>query len=192
VADIRYVQGDATDPQGDGPKIIAHVCNDAGLWGAGFVLALSARWPEPEEAYRAWHMGYGAVPFGLGRVQFVRVAPRLQVANMIGQYGVYPDGKGRPPVRYEAVSAALGKAGLHALGTGASVHMPRIGCGLAGGKWELIEPLLQENLVRRGISVTVYDIPAEDLADAEAARRARAEPGPDIPWERVKAEAGLL
>ncbi|MFJ9407826.1 hypothetical protein [Streptomyces sp. NPDC101393] len=38
---ITYVQGDATAPQGKGVKVIAHVRNDLGGWGKGFVLALS-------------------------------------------------------------------------------------------------------------------------------------------------------
>ncbi|WP_436847462.1 hypothetical protein [Streptomyces aureus] len=37
------------------------------------------------------------------------------------------------------------------------MHMPRIGCGLAGGSWSRVEPLVTERLVRRGLSVTVYD-----------------------------------
>ncbi|MDB5329368.1 MAG: hypothetical protein JWP03_519 [Phycisphaerales bacterium] len=52
---IHYLVGDATAPQGDGPRIIAHVCNDLGRWGRGFVLALSKRWHEPEARFRAWH-----------------------------------------------------------------------------------------------------------------------------------------
>ena len=35
--------------------------------------------------------------------------------------------------------------------------MPRIGCGLAGGKWSRVEPLIIERLVKRDIAVTVYD-----------------------------------
>jgi hypothetical protein len=35
--------------------------------------------------------------------------------------------------------------------------MPRIGCGLAGGKWEEIEPIIKETLVKAGLSITVYD-----------------------------------
>jgi antitoxin (DNA-binding transcriptional repressor) of toxin-antitoxin stability system len=31
----------------------------------------------------------------------------------------------------------------------------------------------------------------EDLADRAAVRASRAEPGPGIPWEQIKAEAGL-
>jgi O-acetyl-ADP-ribose deacetylase (regulator of RNase III) len=52
--DIAYHTGDATRPVGRGNKIIAHVCNDQGRWGKGFVMAISARWPLPEEAYRKW------------------------------------------------------------------------------------------------------------------------------------------
>ena len=48
---IHYRVGDATAPVADGPKIIAHICNDIGAWGRGFVLAISRRWPEPEKAY---------------------------------------------------------------------------------------------------------------------------------------------
>ena len=44
---IKYLKGDATCPQAKGMKIICHVCNDAGGWGKGFVLALSKRWDEP-------------------------------------------------------------------------------------------------------------------------------------------------
>jgi hypothetical protein len=35
--------------------------------------------------------------------------------------------------------------------------MPRTGCGLAGGKWSRVEPLVSDRLARRGIPVTVYD-----------------------------------
>jgi hypothetical protein len=40
----------------------------------------------------------------------------------------------------------------------ASVHMPRIGCGLAGGKWEEIEPIIERTLVAKGMTVVVYDL----------------------------------
>ena len=41
---INYVRGDATNPVGPGKRIIAHCCNDAGFWNAGFVRALSERY----------------------------------------------------------------------------------------------------------------------------------------------------
>ncbi|MFF9300865.1 macro domain-containing protein [Streptomyces sp. NPDC014764] len=156
MAEIRYVRGDATAPPVKGVKVIAHVCNDIGGWGKGFVLALSRRWPEPEAAYRAWHRGRAANDFGLGAVQLVQAERYVWVANMIGQRGVRTGSKG-VPVRYEAVDTALDRLAGHALELGASVHMPRIGCGLAGGRWSRVEPLVEERLVERGVTVTVYD-----------------------------------
>ncbi|GGW78730.1 Appr-1-p processing protein [Streptomyces lucensis JCM 4490] len=154
--EIRYVRGDATAPSAKGPRVIAHVCNDIGGWGKGFVLALSRRWPEPEADFRAWHRDRAHNDFGLGAVRLVRVERQLWVANMIGQRGIRTGSEG-VPVRYEAIDTALGRLAGEAARLGASVHMPRIGCGLAGGKWSRVEPLVTERLVRRGIPVTVYD-----------------------------------
>jgi O-acetyl-ADP-ribose deacetylase (regulator of RNase III) len=151
---IHYLQGDATQPQASGPKIIVHVCNDRGGWGKGFVLALSRRWPEPEQRYRQWFReGDG---FELGQVQFVEVEPDIQVANMIGQHGMSRGSKG-PPVRYEAIEAGLRTLAKKAKELSVSVHMPRIGCGLAGGKWEHVEPIIDRTLIAAGIEVYVYD-----------------------------------
>ncbi|MFI5814432.1 macro domain-containing protein [Streptomyces sp. RPA4-2] len=153
---ITYVRGDATVPSVKGVKLIAHVCNDIGGWGKGFVLALSRRWPEPEKAYRAWHRGRAHNDFGLGAAQFVQVERHVWVANLIGQRGIRTGSKG-VPVRYEAIDAALGRLADQAVALEASVHMPRIGCGLAGGTWSRVEPLITQRLVQRGIAVTVYD-----------------------------------
>ncbi|MFF3884401.1 Appr-1-p processing protein [Streptomyces sp. NPDC001914] len=156
MTEIAYVRGDATAPSVKGVKMIAHVCNDIGGWGKGFVLALSRRWPEPEAAYRAWHRGRAGNDFGLGAAQFVQVEPYVWVANLVGQRGIRTGSKG-VPVRYEAIDAALALLAGKAVELGASVHMPRIGCGLAGGTWARVEPLVTERLVRRGLAVTVYD-----------------------------------
>lgn len=122
----------------------------------GNVLAISRRWPEPEKSYRAWHRERASNDFGLGAVRFVQVEPYVWVANMVGQRGIRTGSKG-VPVRYEAIDAALERLAEKAADLGASVHMPRIGCGLAGGKWSRVEPLVTDRLVRRGIAVTVYD-----------------------------------
>jgi hypothetical protein len=92
----------------------------------------------------------------LGAVQFVPAEAGVLVANMIGQHGYRPSST--PPVRYEAIGSALATVADRALQRRASVHMPRIGCGLAGGRWELVEPLIVDKLTRRGVPVTVYDL----------------------------------
>jgi O-acetyl-ADP-ribose deacetylase (regulator of RNase III) len=155
---IEYITGDATAPIGAGNKIIVHVCNDIGAWGKGFVLAISKRWPEPERRYRAWHKGEEKPQFALGEVQFVQVSDSIWVANLIGQRDIRAL-DGVPPVRYEAIRAGLRKVVLEAKRLHASVHMPRIGCGLAGGDWNVVGKMVEDELANIGVPVTVYDFP---------------------------------
>ncbi len=91
-------------------------------------------------------------------MQFVPVTPDITVANLIGQHGMGIR-QGIPPVRYEAIRAGLSHVAGFANTHAASVHMPRIGCGLAGGRWEEIEPIIDEELCTREVPVTVYDLP---------------------------------
>jgi O-acetyl-ADP-ribose deacetylase (regulator of RNase III) len=165
---VNFITGDATQPVGDGPKVLVHVCNDRGGWGKGFVVAISKRWVEPEAAYRRWHTEGGDPPFELGSVQFVKVEQNVWVANLIGQHGIARSG-GKPPVRYEAIQDGLARVAAFALQHQATIHMPRIGCGLAGGRWEEIEPILHTTLIDAGIAVTVYDFAP---ADTKSPRKA--------------------
>lgn len=153
---IRHIKGDATSPQAKGVKLICHICNDLGGWGKGFVLAISKRWEEPERRYREWHANRANNDFDLGAVQFIQVEPYIWVANMIAQRGMKRGSLG-PPIRYEAVAQCLQQIADKAIALQASIHMPRIGCGLAGGDWSRIEPLIEEHLCLRDLSVTVYD-----------------------------------
>lgn len=152
---ITYTKGDATAPTSSGNKIIVHVCNDIGGWGKGFVMAISKRWKEPEKAYRNWFQSKDN--FELGQVQFVRVEDDLWIANVIGQHKINMDESGLPPIRYEAIEKGLEQVGQIAKEKNASVHMPRIGCGLAGGTWDKIETLISTTILTNDIEVTVYD-----------------------------------
>jgi O-acetyl-ADP-ribose deacetylase (regulator of RNase III) len=139
---IVYLKGDATAPVGSGPYVIVHICNDLGGWGKGFVLALSKRWRAPEVAYRKW--AASGVTFELGMLQIVPVTQKILVANLVAQHGY-------------ASRACLEKL-TGRLASCTTVAMPRIGCGLAGGKWELIEPIVAQTLCARGFRVEVYDL----------------------------------
>ena len=174
---LHYTKGDATAPQLSGNKIIVHICNDVGGWGKGFVIAISERWSAPEATYRNWFKNKisetsdkvefqrvehrdkysDEKKFELGNVQFVKVEADLWVANMIAQTGIKRDKEGNPPIRYPFVSEGIERVREFAKVQHASVHMPRIGCGLAGGNWDTIEPIISEELIAHGIDTTVYD-----------------------------------
>ena len=155
---LKYVRGDATRPQGSGPRVLVHCCNDSGGWGSGFVVAVSKRWAEPEKSYRSWAKegSWQGVPFDLGYVQFVPVEIDLWVANLIGQHRTIAMGE-PTPVRYTAIEEGLKRVSSFCLEKGASLHMPRMGAGLARGDWKKIEEIILHTVVSAGIPVTVYD-----------------------------------
>jgi O-acetyl-ADP-ribose deacetylase (regulator of RNase III) len=174
---IKFTKGDATNPNEKGTKIIVHICNDVGGWGKGFVMAISKRWKQPETEYRNWYKNNeleqtdtvqferlerrdkysNEKKFELGNVQFVKVMDDIWVANMVAQRNIRPDKDGIPPIRYSFVSECLERVRVFAKRKKASVHMPRIGCGLAGGEWTEIEEIVNENLIAHEIETTVYD-----------------------------------
>jgi O-acetyl-ADP-ribose deacetylase (regulator of RNase III) len=146
---INYVIGDATQPQGEGKKIICHICNNKNRWGVGFVLALSKRWVKPEIHYRQKDS------YVLGDVDIIQVEDDVYVANMIGQHGTDLDENDNPPIRYDAVKEALFEVNSIANAIGATIHCPRFGTGLAGGSWEVIENIIKEVIT---VDITVYDL----------------------------------
>lgn len=148
---IKYVEGDATQPIGDGPKIIAHICNSKGAWGAGFVLAVTKAFgPGPSDMY----IDGIARGLKLGETQLVKLNrfPDITIANMMAQVLDYRQG---PNIRYEALEKCLKDVAAHAKEIGASVHGPRFGAGLAGGKWRIIEPIILDAL--KDVDITIYD-----------------------------------
>lgn len=166
---ISYVIGDATEPILEvGKRVIAHVVNDQGAWGKGFVNAVSTKWPEAKSYYRK-QARYAKHHFGLGESQFIFVDDNLAVCNMIAQHGLYSS-KNPVPLRYDALEQCLTKLAYGARSvSGAadaapiapekvSIHMPRIGCGLARGDWGRVSDLIEDALW--DLSVYVYDLPA--------------------------------
>lgn len=144
---INYVIGDATHPIGDGLKIIPHVTNDANKWGAGFVLAISKRWSEPEAMYRSMSKR------NMGNVQFVQVEDDIVVANMIAQYGVGTRPDGKPPISYGGVRIALIEVNQYARKNNATIHAPMFGSGLSGGNWNIIEQIIKDVI---SVPTTIY------------------------------------
>jgi O-acetyl-ADP-ribose deacetylase (regulator of RNase III) len=153
---IVYVRGDATRPEAEGLKLILHVCNDVGAWGAGFVMALSRRWKAPQQFYLE-------SPFSkrLSVIQPVKVESDINVINMIAQHG-FPSPQQPCALDYRALHECLRHIVFAYEGMeNVSIHMPRIGCGIAGGDWSRVELIVQETLSKAGFPVTVYDLPSE-------------------------------
>jgi O-acetyl-ADP-ribose deacetylase (regulator of RNase III) len=165
VASVRFVTGDATNPNGAEQLIVAHVVNDATPnWGAGFGRVVQQKWPEAQQAFKEWWCK--PQRRNLGEVFCSKINKRLSVCQMICQHGYGPSD--RPRLRYAALRDCLVGLRDQALEEKGSVHMPRIGTGQAGGSWTLVSALLDEVLCAAGVPVTIYDLPTTGKAPAAA------------------------
>lgn len=159
---ITYIIGDVLN---DAPclkrKLIVHCCNDIGAWGAGVSGAISKIYPKAEEEYRKWHkfehymLGTQNIPFKLGQIQIVPVEKFVFVINMIGQKGVV--GYNNPkPVKYSAIVRCMEKVYQVCKKLDCEIHAPLFASGLAGGKWETIEELINE--IWHDVPVYIYKL----------------------------------
>lgn len=154
---IKYIKGDATKPislkEGE-LKIIVHICNNEKKWGKGFVMAISNRWKWPKQTYMKMKQE-------LGEISHCWVSDDICVINMIAQKGIYAKKytkKDIKPIRYNALEECLIKTikYLSKYDRHVSIHMPKIGCGLAGGKWDKVQPIVEKIL--KGYNIIVYDL----------------------------------
>ena len=156
---IQYLDGDATSPRGDGNRIVAHVVNDATpRWGGGFAKVVSRTWPNAQQDFISWAK-QNQNRLNLGNNCLFQIEDDLWVFHMVAQHGYRQSLQ--PGIRYHhletCLHALLEIANEHV----ASVHMPRIGCGQAGGNWSVVAELIDDILCRNGIDVTVYTLPTE-------------------------------
>ncbi len=158
---ISYVDGDATQPRGQAPRIIAHVVNDkTSNWGGrGFAVALRQRWPQAQEQFGSWAGGKPT----LGSSHLAELADGIYAFSMVAQHGYGPTPQMR--LRYGALEHGLSELGRIAADLGASVHMPLIGTGYAGGDWGTVKELIYAEICGRGIEVTVYVVPGAPLPE---------------------------
>lgn len=158
VRKIEYVHRDALESRGSRPKIIAHIVNNrTPNWGGGgFASAVKRKWPEVQNQFRSM-VEEGRFSLSIGNSLKIRVDDKLSVVNMVAQFGFGPSPK--PRIRYAGLESCLEELARLALEEGASLHMPRIGVGHAGGNWQIIEELIDQKLIANGIDVTIYDLP---------------------------------
>ncbi|ELY2043299.1 MULTISPECIES: macro domain-containing protein [Enterobacter] len=155
---IKYLSGDAVKCL-DKSTVIAHIVNNKGKWGKGFVLSLSKKYPASKKNYHNNFKDNG-VP-ELGKVDFVMVddQKRIFVANMFAQDGIKKNNNDNNQyVCYEFLDICLAKLSDFALMNRLSVQMPRIGAGLGGGDWSIIESLILKNICYKMIDCTVLTL----------------------------------
>ena len=137
--------------------IIPHVCNNVGLFGAGFALDLRNRFPEVATNFEL--LGKKTK---LGYVQYIEVMKnknyqhKLYVANMIAQNKIISHNNKRP-LNYEYLVKCMIDVRNHIYDLNleqVEIHCPKFGSGLAGGNWLFIQHLIDD--IWHNIPVMVY------------------------------------
>jgi O-acetyl-ADP-ribose deacetylase (regulator of RNase III) len=131
---ITYKDGDFLS----GPEPYkAHGCNAQGAFGAGAAGAIERKHPDAALWYRAWHRRNGLT---LGEVIYFRMK-ETTIAHCITQLN-YGRVSSTRYVDYPAVRQCMTELN-HEAGS-QEVAMPKIGAGLAGGNWKVIEQIIEE------------------------------------------------
>lgn len=120
--------------------IIVQQVNCKGVMGAGLALQIRNKYPVVYEKYKITCNKFKPEEL-LGKVQLIKVAPNLYVANFFAQLDY---GRDKCQTDYDAFESCLDKLREKLYDApNIPVYFPhKIGCGLAGGNWEEIEELI--------------------------------------------------
>jgi O-acetyl-ADP-ribose deacetylase (regulator of RNase III) len=143
---IRYIDGDLVrDAQNF--DVIGHCCNCFHSMGAGIAPQIKHKFPEAYEADCKTNKGDEAK---LGTISFTENTTPI-VVNLYGQFDYTGRRSGKMDLDYDALRLALRE--MKEKFSGKTIGLPMIGSGLAGGDWEIIERIIEEEM--RGEYVTI-------------------------------------
>lgn len=133
---IQYKKGNLLDVQSG---IIVHGCNAQGVMGSGVALAVKQKYPGAYQKYK--DMCYGGIP--LGSVVPYHANDELLIANAITQEKFGTNSKRY--VSYDAIDTAFRHLWYYAPTEieETTIHFPKIGAGLGGGDWEVINKIIE-------------------------------------------------
>lgn len=129
---IEYRKGNLLDVT---EGIIVHGCNAQGVMGSGVALAIKNKYPEAYIAYLE------NTKF-LGSCSKEWVTDDVLLINGITQQYYGKDGKRY--VNYAAICEVFKEAIMQARVYSYSLNFPKIGAGLGGGDWNIIEQLIND------------------------------------------------
>jgi O-acetyl-ADP-ribose deacetylase (regulator of RNase III) len=147
---IKYIKGDLLTSKVD---VIVHGCNCFQTMGSGVALAIRNVYPEAYEADCAF--GEKGNPNKLGMYSAWRGAHKLHknrdltIVNLYTQFTYNPS---TIPFSYDAFIVGFRRV-LNNF-QGESIAMPKIGSGLAGGNWEIIESII--NILSKDRKIRIY------------------------------------
>lgn len=118
-------------------NIIVHQVNELGIMGAGLALQIKNKYPDVYKKYKAV-----ANKECLGKIQIIKINDNKYICNMFSQRGISRTHK---TTNYKLMKMCLEKLKTFADKNNLSIAIPyKIGCGLAGGDWDIVKNIINE------------------------------------------------
>lgn len=148
--------------------VIAHGCNCQCVMGAGIAPQMAKAFGANEFAleapiFRGSMNKLGSIDFQIVGVKDGKVYAgwdsdaqmhRLAVVNAYTQFDFTGRRTGGIDLDYEALTLCMRKMN-HAF-KGTHIGLPQIGCGLAGGKWDIVRNIIQAELSDCKVTIVNY------------------------------------
>ena len=150
---MRIMQGDLIKLAQEGQfDIIAHGCNCFCQMGAGIAKTIKSTFPE---AYKADCLTVKGDKDKLGTCSFATVKVIEDNCDIVNAYTQY-NWKGKnPKVDYDSVRKCM--KWIKQKYTGKRIGLPKIGAGLAGGDWNIIQKIICEELADENVTIVIFE-----------------------------------
>lgn len=152
---MKHLKGDLLK---SGCDILCHQANCLGAMGAGIALQIKNQYPAVFEAYKK-HCRESDSTKLLGTIQPVPDGDSV-IVNCFSQYHY---SSVRKQTDYKAVRSCMQAVKDYALSMSKKLGRPvrvgfpdHYGCGLAGGDWSIVLPIIQQTLEVDGVQLEIW------------------------------------
>lgn len=128
---ITEIKGDALDFANQNGFALIHCCNAQGKMGSGIAKQIKTKFPNAYKEYMQSH--------SLGSLSCDDLS-NPSIINMVAQK--YYGNDGKKYINYGVLANCLSRISSSGINTHTIVVPKLMGCGLAGGRWDVVEELV--------------------------------------------------
>lgn len=132
--------------------VILHGCNCKNTMGSGIARSLRDRWPGVYDADTA---ASASSTNNLGNVSTYKTPGGVIVVNCYTQFDFTGRRYGKMDADYDAIRSCMKK--IKIMFPNSKIGLPLIGCGLAGGDWNVVSKIVQEELSDMDVTVVKWN-----------------------------------
>lgn len=151
---IKYVTGDLIHLAKNGYfDMIGHGCNCFNTMNSGIAKQIREEWPQLYKKDCETKSGDKS-KLGTYTGSFIYREQNLTAFWVLNLYTQYAYGRDKVYVDYDAIRKCMIKIRQNFLHY--RVGLPKIGCGLAGGDWKIVEKIIEDELFDMDVTIVEW------------------------------------